>query len=91
MSKKGNGHLCTYCRRVMEARGNRSRLAATMDHVLPKSKGGGGPWVRKIWCCRQCNTLKADMMPEDWSAFMVAYPEWWKREEFKVPRLHRVR
>jgi len=78
MSSNGRGAVCFYCERVLEATASRSRVAATRDHIHPKSKGG----ERKVWACRQCNLLKGDMTYEEWLAFMAAHPEWWKRPEF---------
>lgn len=83
MSRKPRHEHCTYCRRKLEGMGTRSGLAATLDHVLPKSKGGRGVWLRKVWCCRQCNSIKADMMPDKWSAFMADNPEWWLMEKYR--------
>lgn len=74
MSQSGKGHPCAYCRRRMEARGNHSRLAATKDHVVPKSMNG----THTVWCCRQCNNLKANLTPAQWSAFMALFPKWWQ-------------
>lgn len=79
MSKRGRGYQCTYCERRLEAVGSRSLVAATKDHVVPKSHGG----QRTVWCCRQCNTLKGNMTPVEWSNFMRANPGWWKLPEFR--------
>lgn len=70
----GKGEVCTYCRRTLEAQSAPSRLAATRDHVHPRSLGG----TRKVWCCWACNSLKANKTAEQWSEFMKANPEWWK-------------
>jgi len=78
-TSNGRGAHCAYCQRRLEAIGSRSRLAATRDHVVPKSHGGH----RRVWCCRQCNTLKANMMPWEWKSFMSRTPEWWRRPEFQ--------
>lgn len=79
MSKRGHGEKCTYCKRRLESVGSLSRVAATRDHVVPKSRGGR----EKVWACRQCNELKRDMLPNDWRAFMECYPEWWNNPMFK--------
>lgn len=77
MGKHGKGYHCTYCTRRLEAKTSLSRIAATKDHVLPQAHGGRGPMAHTVWCCRQCNSLKGDMMPDDWSEFMRAFPRWW--------------
>jgi hypothetical protein len=81
MSKRGKGQNCAYCRRIMEATGSAGKLAATKDHVVPKSKWAPIDRIygsRLVWCCRQCNTIKGDMMPADWENFMAVNPQWWR-------------
>ena len=78
MTKRGRGHRCAYCGRILESITSRSRLRATRDHVVPKSVVYGTPTV---WCCRECNELKADMPAEAWSEFMAKFPDWWKKKD----------
>jgi HNH endonuclease len=78
VSKRGRGEKCTYCKRTLEAMSSLSRVAATKDHIIPKSKGGR----QTVWACRQCNAIKGDMEPDVWAAFMADWPEWWKHPEF---------
>lgn len=77
-----HGRSCPYCKRPMH-RGDH-RLLPTRDHVTPKSRGG----QLKIICCQTCNGIKADMMPEVWTAFMAANPGWWTlpRVQLRVAR-----
>jgi hypothetical protein len=37
----------------------------TLDHILPKSLGGGTSWSNCVLACYQCNSQKADRKPED--------------------------
>lgn len=37
--------------------------AATLDHVIPKSKGGGHTYDNVTLLCRSCNTIKSDSLP----------------------------
>lgn len=83
MSKYGKGFHCAYCTRRLEAKTSPTKLAATKDHVLPKSRGGRGVMASTVWCCRQCNTLKGNMMPEEWSAFMRTNPRWWTYPQYQ--------
>lgn len=73
---RGNGEHCSYCKRQMVAF---TSTHPTKDHVVPKSKGGR----TKVWACTFCNNLKKDMMPDDWTAFMESYPEWWAHPQFQ--------
>lgn len=78
MSRRGAGERCHWCRRVMLAQGSIGRLAATVDHVMPQSRGGRS----RVWACWWCNHIKADMSPVQWRKFMADYPNWWKGDVF---------
>jgi len=54
------GTVCTYCKRRLQQKGSHSALAATRDHVVPKSQGG----YRTVWACFACNGLKGNLSPE---------------------------
>ena len=43
---------CQYC----------GRSAESIDHVVPRSKGGGHTWDNVVACCRRCNTYKGDRL-----------------------------
>ncbi len=36
----------------------------TIDHVLPRSRGGQSTWTNCVLACFQCNKRKADRTPE---------------------------
>jgi len=50
MSKKRKTKFCYYC----------GDPASTMDHKIPKSKGGGGG-ANLVPACLRCNQMKADL------------------------------
>lgn len=50
-------HSCQYC-------GARSN-DLTLDHVLPRSRGGPTSWENVVACCRSCNARKRDRTPEE--------------------------
>lgn len=37
----------------------------TLDHVIPKSRGGPNTWQNLVTCCRRCNKIKDDRTPEE--------------------------
>lgn len=41
---------CAYC----------SRAASTVDHIVPKSKGGRNEWLNTVAACLTCNSRKGD-------------------------------
>ncbi len=45
-------YTCQYC-------GNN---AESIDHVIPKSKGGEHEWSNVVACCKKCNLTKADKL-----------------------------
>lgn len=53
---KRDSNSCTYC-------GSRKDL--TLDHVLPKSRGGQTSWTNLTTACRRCNTQKGNQTPEE--------------------------
>ena len=49
-------HKCQYC-------GSTKRL--TIDHVLPRSRGGLHTWDNVVTACERCNSRKGDRTPEE--------------------------
>lgn len=55
---KRDHHTCQYCG------GKPGRDELTIDHVLPRSKGGLNSWANCVIACVPCNAGKADRTPE---------------------------
>ena len=53
---KRDGHQCVYC-------GSNKNL--TLDHVIPKSRGGGNEWTNLVTSCFKCNLKKGNKTPEE--------------------------
>ncbi len=51
-----DGNRCQYC-------GSPEHL--TLDHVVPKSKGGKSTWDNLVAACRNCNSNKGHRSPEE--------------------------
>ena len=51
-----DGHGCAYCR---------VRAASTVDHVLPRSRGGAHSWENTVGACERCNAKKAARTPRE--------------------------
>jgi 5-methylcytosine-specific restriction endonuclease McrA len=51
-----DGHVCQYC-------GSTKNL--TIDHVIPRSKGGPHSWDNVVTACATCNSRKSDRMPQE--------------------------
>ena len=50
-----DGQRCAYC----------SASASTIDHVLPRSRGGVDSWENLVACCLHCNNVKGDRTPQE--------------------------
>ncbi|MGW0537572.1 HNH endonuclease [Streptomyces sp. NPDC003032] len=48
-------HRCAYC----------GRRATTVDHVVPRSKGGADSWLNTVASCAMDNHRKANRTPEE--------------------------
>jgi 5-methylcytosine-specific restriction endonuclease McrA len=48
-------HHCAYC----------GGVATTVDHVLPRSRGGANSWVNTVAACGRCNGRKGDRTPAE--------------------------
>ena len=59
-----DGNHCAYCGR----RGN------TVDHVQPRSRGGGDTWLNTVTACSGCNHRKADRTPEQAGMVLLFSP-----------------
>lgn len=41
------------------------KLELTVDHIIPRSKGGLTNWSNTVSACRKCNSIKADKSVEE--------------------------
>lgn len=61
------GHLCT--KSAIKARDRACAYcggsAETVDHVVPRSRGGGLTWENAVAACLTCNHRKANRTPEE--------------------------
>lgn len=60
-----DGHRCQYC-------GNR---ADSIDHIVPKSKGGKHIWENVVAACKSCNSKKKDSYLIDTSLELMCNPK----------------
>ncbi|MFI6075395.1 HNH endonuclease [Actinoplanes sp. NPDC051343] len=50
-----DGRRCGYC----------GGAASTIDHVVPRSRGGGNEWRNTVAACGRCNNRKGDRTPSE--------------------------
>jgi 5-methylcytosine-specific restriction endonuclease McrA len=52
-----DNYTCQYC--------GKTSAKLSIDHVIPRSKGGKSTWENVVAACIECNTKKADKTPEE--------------------------
>lgn len=66
-----DNHVCGYC----------GKTATTIDHILPRSRGGATSWKNTVASCVKCNNRKDDRTPEEAGMRLKATPfepTWWQ-------------
>jgi 5-methylcytosine-specific restriction endonuclease McrA len=58
---KRDNNECVYC-------GSKRNL--TIDHIMPRSRGGKNTWSNLVTCCSNCNLKKGNRTPEEASMRM---------------------
>lgn len=53
---------CFYCGSYI----SRKKRSATIDHVIPRCRGGTNHPLNLVLCCRGCNDVKGDLLPHEW-------------------------
>lgn len=72
-----DNYMCAYCgKRCAESE-------ATVDHVLPVSRGGRSSWGNTVTACRRCNQRKANRLPHEAGMKLLIEP--------KLPRTRYVK
>jgi 5-methylcytosine-specific restriction endonuclease McrA len=59
-----DGQRCAYC----------TASASTIDHVIPRSRGGADSWENLVACCLRCNNVKGDRTPHEMGWTMHVTP-----------------
>src|SRR5947199_9363483 len=50
-------NTCQYCAQTFNS------ADLTLDHVIPRSRGGASSWENLVACCHSCNRRKGNQMP----------------------------
>ena len=77
-------YMCQYC-------GSQGR-ELTLDHVIPRYRGGSHSWENVVSACIPCNRKKAGRLPQEASMPLLHQPRQPKYDGFHIPyhyvRLH---
>jgi 5-methylcytosine-specific restriction endonuclease McrA len=61
-------YTCQYCNSSLAPK------LLTLDHVVPRSKGGAGTWENLVAACYVCNNRKADRTPAEAGMPLIRKP-----------------
>ena len=57
---KRDNYTCLYCNTKLTAK------ELTIDHIVPRSRGGGDTWENWATACKKCNGEKSDLDVLEW-------------------------
>jgi 5-methylcytosine-specific restriction endonuclease McrA len=61
-------YTCQYCA------GEFKYKQLSLDHIIPKSRGGGNGWLNLVTCCHRCNQKKGNKTPLEASMGLIKEP-----------------
>ena len=61
-------YTCQYCS------DKPGQLLLTVDHVVPRSRGGGHAWGNLVTACKRCNQRKGNALPDEVGMQLVRRP-----------------
>ena len=61
-----DGHTCQYC--------HYSGEDLTLDHMVPRSRGGGDTWENMVTACVRCNVRKGNRTPKEANMLLTYSP-----------------
>jgi hypothetical protein len=64
-----DNYECQYCRKKLTTH------SATVDHVLPTSKGGITSWINCVTACNSCNTKKGNKLLNNCNLTLLNQPK----------------
>ena len=62
-------YICQYCGIQLD------RNTATVDHVIPRCRGGNHNWNNVVCCCLKCNRKKGDRTPVEANMELMKEPK----------------
>jgi 5-methylcytosine-specific restriction endonuclease McrA len=77
-----DGFRCAYC--------GSQKFRLTIDHIIPKSKGGKSDFDNCVAACKPCNTKKGDRLPSQVSMYLKSRPHQPTVSEFLRLKLQKL-
>jgi len=79
-------NTCQYCGKKFD------RSDLTLDHVVPRSRGGTSTWTNIVLACLKCNMRKGDRLPSEINMRLLrkpVKPAWATRVGVKLGRTYK--
>jgi 5-methylcytosine-specific restriction endonuclease McrA len=64
-----DGHICQYCGQWFPSH------QLSLDHVIPRSRGGQTTWENVVCACLACNIRKGGRTPKEAKMLLMRHPE----------------
>ena len=77
-----DGFKCAYCGTI--------KFRLTIDHIIPKSKGGKSTFENCVAACKPCNTKKGNQLPSKINMFLKVQPRQPTVSEFLRLKLEKL-
>jgi len=77
-----DGHQCQYCGRHFPI------YQLSLDHVLPRSRGGTTTWENVVCACLSCNVRKGGRTPHEAKMQLIRHPTRPRRNPLILTRLN---
>ena len=85
--KKTDGK-CFYCGRGLILNGFQRKDRMTIDHLIPRSKGGNGYFHNLVPCCKRCNRIKNDTKELEQFRFELTMDHFQKKFHVRFTQKH---
>ena len=79
--RERDGNRCQYTGRMLH------QNEGSLDHVVPRSRGGKDVWENLVWSAKELNQRKADRLPREAGLKLISVPR--APKELPVPALIR--
>ena len=66
--RERDGNRCQYTGRVLHPN------EGSLDHVVPRSRGGKDAWEKLVWSAKEVNQRKADRLPHEAGLKLLSVP-----------------
>lgn len=66
---KRDSYVCQYCGEAFTS------TELTIDHVIPRSRGGANTWENCVSACERCNAYKGDRTPQECGFTLIKQPK----------------